>query len=124
MFQVIFCIVFLRKGATTEVILICDLNAREFLHGDAKILQGLMGMPNSLGNFAWGMSIGNFAWGCQIPCLEGDIKNTEGIPKSLRDLIRGCRIPYDICPLYRGCPLFGGSVITGFTVSLASLQPG
>ena len=33
-----------------------------------------MEMPNSLGN------------------LHGDIKNTEGVPKSLGDLIRGCQI--------------------------------
>ena len=42
-----------------------------------------MGMPNSLGDFAWG---------CQIPCSVGDAKNTEGVPKSLGDLTRGCQI--------------------------------
>ena len=45
-----------------------------------------MGMPNS---------VGNFAWGCQIPCSVGDTKSTEGVPKSLGDLARGCRIPND-----------------------------
>ena len=30
--------------------------------------------------------------GIQIPCLLGDTKNTEGIPKSLGDLTRGCQI--------------------------------
>ena len=34
------CIVFLHKGTITEVILVYDLNAREFL-------------PNSVGYFAW-----------------------------------------------------------------------
>ena len=43
-----------------------------------------MGMPNSLGNFAWG---------CQIPCSVGDTKNTEGVPKSLGDLARGAGSP-------------------------------
>ena len=42
-----------------------------------------MEMPNSLGNFAWG---------CRIPCLVGDTKNTEGVPKSLGELTRGCQI--------------------------------
>ena len=27
--------------------------------------------------------------GIQIPCLLGDTKNTEGVPKSLGDLTRG-----------------------------------
>ena len=26
------------------------------------------------------------------------------------------------CPLYRGCPLFGGSVIRGFTVPINELS--
>ena len=39
-----------------------------------------MGMPNSLGNFAWGR---------QIPCSVGDTKSTEGVPKSLGDWARG-----------------------------------
>ena len=43
-------IVFLHKGAITEVILVHDLNAREFLHGDAKFSRG-------------------FVWGCQT--LQG-----------------------------------------------------
>ena len=30
--------------------------------------------------------------GIQIPCLLGDTKNTEGVPKSLGDLTRGCQI--------------------------------
>ena len=30
--------------------------------------------------------------GFQIPCLLGDTKNTEGVPKSLGDLTRGCQI--------------------------------
>ena len=30
--------------------------------------------------------------GIQIPCLLGDTKNTEGAPKSLGDLSRGCQI--------------------------------
>ena len=42
-----------------------------------------MGMPNSLGNCAWGR---------QIPCSVGDTKSTEGVPKSLGDLARGCQI--------------------------------
>ena len=29
-----------------------------------------------------------------------------------REVNRG----HELCPLYRGCPLFGGSVIRGFTV--------
>ena len=58
-----------------------DLNAREFLHGDAKFPREFsMEMP------------GNFAWGCQITCSVGDTKNTEGVPKSLGDLTRGCQI--------------------------------
>ena len=48
MFQAI--VVFLPKGAITEVILVY-----EYLHGDAKFSRELcMGMPNSLGNSAWG----------------------------------------------------------------------
>ena len=54
------------------------------MNGDAKFSRELcMGMPNSLGNFAWG---------CQIPCSVGDTKSTEGVPKSLGDLARGCQI--------------------------------
>ena len=30
--------------------------------------------------------------GIQIPCLLGDTKNTEGVPKSLGDLTQGCQI--------------------------------
>ena len=30
--------------------------------------------------------------GIQIPCLLGDTKNTEGVPKSLGDLTWGCQI--------------------------------
>ena len=57
------------------------------MNGDTKFSRELcMGMPNSLGNFAWGR---------QIPCSVGDTKSTEGVPKSLGDLARGCRIPYD-----------------------------
>ena len=41
------CIVFLHKGAIAEVILVYDLNVREFS----------MEMPNSLGQFAWGCQI-------------------------------------------------------------------
>ena len=80
MFQVI--VVLLPKGAITEVILVYDLNAIKYLHGDAKFSP-------------------DFAWGCQILCLVGDTKNTEGVPKFLGDLTRGmpnsrwCRIPYD-----------------------------
>ena len=49
------CIVLLHKGVITEVI---DLNAREILHGDAKFSREFyMGVPNSLGNFAWGCQI-------------------------------------------------------------------
>ena len=56
MFQVI--VVFLHKGAITEVILVYDLNAMKYLHGDAKFSRELcMGIPNSLGNFAWGFRI-------------------------------------------------------------------
>ena len=36
--------------------------------------------------------LGNFAWGCQIPCLVGDTKNTEGVPKSLGYLTQRCQI--------------------------------
>ena len=37
------------KGAITEVILVFDLSAGEFLHGDAKFSREFcMGMPNSL----------------------------------------------------------------------------
>ena len=51
------------------------------LHGDAKFSREFyMGIPNSLGNFAWG---------CQIPCSMGATKNTEGVPKPLGDLTRG-----------------------------------
>ena len=54
------------------------------MNGDAKFSRELcMGMPNSLGNFAWGR---------QIPCSVGDTKSTEGVPKSLGDLARGCQI--------------------------------
>ena len=52
-------VVFLPKGAITD-----DLNAIKY-------------------------SLGNFAWGRQIPCLMGNTENTEGFPKSLRDLTRG-----------------------------------
>ena len=63
MFQVI--VVFLPKGAITEVILDYDLNAIKYLHGDAKFSwEFCLGMPNSLGDFAWGFRI--LAWGCQI----------------------------------------------------------
>ena len=49
------CIALLHKGAITEVI---DLNAREFLHGDAKFCRKFcMEMPNPVGNFAWGCQI-------------------------------------------------------------------
>ena len=41
------CIVILHKGAVTEVIIVYDLNAREFS----------MEMPNSQGSFAWGCQI-------------------------------------------------------------------
>ena len=52
-------------------------------HGDAKFSREFcMGIPNSLEEFAWG---------CQILCLVGDTKNTEGVPKSLGDFSRGCR---------------------------------
>ena len=45
-----------------------------------------MGMPNSLGNFAWD---------AEFPVQYiGDTKNTEGVPKSLGGLTR-CLIPYD-----------------------------
>ena len=78
------CIVILHKGAIIEVILVYELNAREFFHGDAKFSREFgMGMPNSLGDFAWG---------CRILCSVGDTKNTEGVPKSLGDLTRGCQI--------------------------------
>ena len=92
MFQVIIVFLATCKGAITEVILVYDLNAIKYLHGDAKFSRGIlhrgfefsrefcMGIPNSLGNFAWG---------CQIPCLVGDTKNTEVVPKSLGDLTRG-----------------------------------
>ena len=37
---------------------IIDLNAMEFLHGDAKFSKEFcMGMPDSLENFAWGCQI-------------------------------------------------------------------
>ena len=43
------------KGAITEVILVYDLNAIKYLHGDAKFSREFcIGVPNSLGNFAWG----------------------------------------------------------------------
>ena len=38
-------------------------------------------------------SLGNFAWGCEIPCLMGDTKNIEGVPKSLGDLLGGAGSP-------------------------------
>ena len=51
MFRVI--VVFLPKGTITEVILVY-----EYLHGDAKFSREFCtGMPNSLGNFAWGFRI-------------------------------------------------------------------
>ena len=74
-----YCIL-IHKGAITEVILVYDLNAREFS----------IEMPNSLGNFAWG---------CQIPCSVGDTKSTEGVLKSLGDLTRGCQILGDYSPV-------------------------
>ena len=86
------CIVILHKGAITEVIIVYDLNAREFFHGDAKFSREFcMGMPNSVGNFEWGR---------QFPSSVGDIKNNEGVPNSLRDFdlvvpnSRGCWISY------------------------------
>ena len=92
------CIVILHKGAITEMILIYDLNARDFLHGDAKSSRNFA--SNSLGNFAWGTIFSReFAWGaefssefcmgCRILCSVGDTKNTEGIPKFLGNLTRG-----------------------------------
>ena len=60
MFQVIVACILTCKGAITEVILIYDLNAIKYLHGDAKFSRGIlhgdsefsrefcMGMPNSL----------------------------------------------------------------------------
>ena len=71
LFQVI--VVFLPKGAITEVILVY-----EYLHGDAKFSREFcMGIPNSSGNFAWG---------CQIPFLLGDARFPVcwGIPKTLK----------------------------------------
>ena len=42
------CIVFLHKGATTEVVLVYHLNARKFLHENAKFTREFcIGMPNS-----------------------------------------------------------------------------
>ena len=44
--------------------------------------------------------------GFQIPCLLGDTKNTEGVPKSLGDLTRGCQIlggagsPMTLAPVF------------------------
>ena len=67
------CIVCLHKGVITEVILLYDLNARDFLHGDAKFSR-------------------EFCMGWQIPCSVGDTKNTERVPKSLGNLTRGCQI--------------------------------
>ena len=67
-------IVFLHKDAITEVILVYDFNAREFLHEDAKFSREFsMGMPNSL--------------------FGGGYQNTEGGPKSLGDLTRGVPDP-------------------------------
>ena len=44
-------------------------------------------------NYAWDAKFSrNYAWGCQIPCSVGDTKSTEGVPKSLGDLARGCQI--------------------------------
>ena len=55
------CNVLLHKGAITEVI---DLNAKEFLHGDAKFSRKFcMGMPNSL----FGGGIPKTLWGFQNP---------------------------------------------------------
>ena len=50
-----------------------------------------MEMPNSQREFCMGMpnSVGNSAWGRQIPSLVGDTKNTEGVPKSLRNFDLG-----------------------------------
>ena len=46
MFQVI---VFLPKGAITEVILVYDLNAIKYLHGDSEFSREFcMAIPNSL----------------------------------------------------------------------------
>ena len=59
----------LHNGAITEV----GLNARVEMPNSPEILHE------------------NFAWGCQIPCLVGDTKNTEGVPKSLGNLTR--RVP-------------------------------
>ena len=48
-----------------------------------------------------------FCMGIPIPCVLGDTKNTEGVPKSLGDFTRGCRIPYDTgMDLYRQYPGF------------------
>ena len=75
-------VVFLPMGAITEVILVY-----EYLHGDAKFFQEFcMGMPNSLGNFAWG---------CQIllGILHGDAKFSwefcMGMPNSLGNFAWG-----------------------------------
>ena len=58
MFQVIIVFLPTCKGAITEVILVYDLNAIKYLHGDAKFSREFcIGVPNSLGNFAWGFRI-------------------------------------------------------------------
>ena len=95
-----------------------------------------MEMPNSLGNVAWGYQIlqgilhgdakfsREFRMGCRIPCSVGDTKNTDGVPKSLGDLTRGCQIPGSACriPYVIGnlaSPVFG----TPTQNTLAILEP-
>ena len=53
-------------------------------------------MPNSLGILHGDAKFSKeFCMGCRNPCSVGDTKSTEGVPKSLGNLTRGCRIPYD-----------------------------
>ena len=77
------------------IIVYDDLNAREFLHGDAKFTwEFWTGMPNWIlhggakfsTKFFMGMSNSLFGGGCQ---------KHWGVPKSLEDLTQGCCIPYD-----------------------------
>ena len=72
-------VVFVPKGAITEVILVYDLKAIKYLHGDAKFSwEFCMGIPNFLGNLHGDSEFSSeFRMGCEIPW---------GIPKALKGL--------------------------------------
>ena len=91
-------------------------NSPGILHGDAKFSREFcIGIPNSLGNFAWG---------CQIPCLVGIPKTLRGFQNPREFLTGECHIlggaGSPMTPDHFKSPSYN-AVITNIT--LASLQP-